>query len=144
MLYVRLLRRKINLTTKAEASFIKTSMFRAAGPFSEAVFHGGQFNITTNTEEVTKYLYRWFCFCGTKLQTNQTKSRTVGWWRQHTTTIENFTTNWLFSILQVIDFIMNKPALKFFRANWANFYAFRATFCKWKKCFQFYWNNLKA
>ena len=78
-------------------------MFRAGGPFSEAVFHGGQFNITTNTEEVTRYLYRWFCFCGTKLQTNQT--------------IENFTTNWLFSILQVIDLIMNKPGLKFFRAN---------------------------
>ena len=40
-----------NLTTKAEASLIKTSMFRAAGPFSEAVFHGGQFNITRNTEK---------------------------------------------------------------------------------------------
>ena len=35
--------------TKAEASFIKTSMFPAADPFSGAIFHGGQFNITINT-----------------------------------------------------------------------------------------------
>ena len=37
------------LTAEAEASFIKTSMFPAAGPFSGSAFHGGQFNITINT-----------------------------------------------------------------------------------------------
>ena len=30
-------------------SFMKSSSFPAAGPFSGAVFHGGQFNITINT-----------------------------------------------------------------------------------------------
>ena len=32
-----------------ESSFMKSSSFPAAGPFSGAVFHGGQFNITINT-----------------------------------------------------------------------------------------------
>ena len=36
-------------TTKAEALLIKKSMFPAADPFSGAIFHGGQFNITINT-----------------------------------------------------------------------------------------------
>ena len=31
-----------------ESSFMKSSSFPAAGPFSRAVFHGGQFNITIN------------------------------------------------------------------------------------------------
>ena len=36
------------LMAEAGASFIKTSMFPSASPFSGAVFHGGQFNITIN------------------------------------------------------------------------------------------------
>ena len=36
-------------TACCEFSFMKSSSFPAAGPFSEAVFHGGQFNITINT-----------------------------------------------------------------------------------------------
>ena len=36
------------LMAEAGASFIKTSMFPSACPFSGAVFHGGQFNITIN------------------------------------------------------------------------------------------------
>ena len=31
------------------SSFMKSSSFPAAGPFSGAVFHGGEFNITINT-----------------------------------------------------------------------------------------------
>ena len=38
------------MTTECcESSFMKSSSFPAAGPFSGAVFHGGQFNITINT-----------------------------------------------------------------------------------------------
>ena len=37
------------LTAEAEASFMKTSMFPAAGPFSGAVFYDGQVNITMIT-----------------------------------------------------------------------------------------------
>ena len=36
-------------TECCESSFMKRSSFPAAGPFSGAVFHGGQFNITINT-----------------------------------------------------------------------------------------------
>ena len=36
-------------TECCESSFMKNSSFPAAGPFSEAVFHGGQFNTTINT-----------------------------------------------------------------------------------------------
>ena len=36
-------------TECCESSFMKSSSFPAAGPFSGAVFHGGQFNITINT-----------------------------------------------------------------------------------------------
>ena len=36
-------------TECCESSFTKSSSFPAAGPFSGAVFHGGQFNITINT-----------------------------------------------------------------------------------------------
>ena len=36
-------------TECCESSFTNSSSFPAAGPFSEAVFHGGQFNITINT-----------------------------------------------------------------------------------------------
>lgn len=32
-----------------ESSFMKSSSLPPAGPFSGAVFHGGQFNITINT-----------------------------------------------------------------------------------------------
>ena len=37
------------LTAEAEASFIKTSMFPVAGPFSGTVFYDGQVNITIIT-----------------------------------------------------------------------------------------------
>ena len=36
-------------TEYCQSSFMKSSSFPAAGPFSGAVFHGGQFNITINT-----------------------------------------------------------------------------------------------
>ena len=36
-----------------ESSFMKRSSFPAAGPFSGAVFYGGQFNITINTVNKT-------------------------------------------------------------------------------------------
>ena len=36
-------------TECCESSFMKSSSFPAAGPFSGAVFHRGQFNITINT-----------------------------------------------------------------------------------------------
>ena len=36
-------------TECCKSSFMKSSSFPAAGPFSGAVFHGGQFNLTINT-----------------------------------------------------------------------------------------------
>ena len=47
-------------------------------------------------EQVTRLLCRWLIFYGTKLPTNQTNSWIVGWWRQPTTSMKNFTTNYLF------------------------------------------------
>ena len=50
-------------------------------------------------EQVNRHLCRWFNFYGTKPQTYQTNSWIVGWWRQPTTSMKNFTINWLFFLI---------------------------------------------
>ena len=65
------------LMAEAGASFIKTSMFPSAGPFSGAVSFVEYWTIQHNykrCEQVTRLLRRWLIFYGTKLPTNQTNS----------------------------------------------------------------------
>ena len=61
-------------TECCESSFMKSSSFPAAGPFSGAVFHGGQFNITKikHCKQVTNF-HRSLNRVYTKLQTHHAR-----------------------------------------------------------------------
>ena len=107
------------LKAEAEASFIKTSMFPAAGPFSGAMFHGGQFNITINTVNKSPGTYA-DGLISTERSYIRIKRILESSDDDGSPTLHRKTlplTGFLKNIIRVIDFIMNKACLEFCRAT---------------------------
>ena len=104
---------------KQRLRFKKTSMFPAAGPFSGAMFHGGQFNITINTVNKSPGTYA-DGLISTERSYIRIKRILESSDDDGSPTLHRKTlplTGFLKNIIRVIDFIMNKACLEFCRAT---------------------------
>ena len=94
-------------------------MFPAAGPFSGAMFHGGQFNITINTVNKSSGTYA-DGLISTERSYKRIKRILESSDDDGSPTLHRKTlplTGFFKNIIRVIDFIMNKACLEFCRAT---------------------------